>query len=400
MLRSPWRPDFPALSVLEASNQTYLDSAATAQKPQLVIDSLLGYYRGGTANVHRAQHALADRVTRAFEATREKVADWLNAETTRQVIFTRNATEAFNLLAYGLEETFQEGDEVIISALEHHANLLPWQQLAARRKLCLKVLPLTDSGHVDLEQASALFSERTRLLAISQLSNVLGTWQPIGPLAAMARARGATVVIDGAQGAVHTRPDVQAMDCDFYVFTGHKLYAPEGSGVLYGRARALEQVRHWQFGGEMVSRAEYHTATFNPAPLGFEAGTPAIASVLGLGAAIDYLHRQDLQQVHGHETRLLQELTMGLGQRTGVDILGTPEAALACFTVEGIHAADLAHVLGEQGIAIRAGSHCATPLYQSLGKSGAIRVSLALYNDSTDLQRFFGALDNALEVLR
>ncbi|GGJ81974.1 aminotransferase class V-fold PLP-dependent enzyme [Pseudomonas matsuisoli] len=400
MLPSPWRPDFPALSVMEAAGLTYLDSAATAQKPQSVIDALTGYYTAGTANVHRAGHAVGERVTEAFEATRGTVARWMGAADPAEIVFTRNATEAFNLVAYGLEHRFSAGDEIVISALEHHANLLPWQQLAARSGLTLRVLPLHESGHVDLEQAATVIGDRTRLLAVSQLSNVLGTWQPVQDLIALARQQGALTVIDGAQGAVHQRPDVHALGCDFYVFSGHKLYAPEGVGVLYGRTEALAYLRHWQYGGEMVRHAEYHRADFNPAPLGFEAGTPAIGAVLGLGAAIDYLFRLDPAGVRAHEAALLETLLRGLRTREDVQVLGSPDAALACFTVADVHATDLAYALSEQGIAVRAGRHCATPLYQHLGASGAIRVSLALYNDTEDLDRFFRALDKALNLLK
>lgn len=400
MLPSPWRSDFPALSALDAEGQTYLDSAATSQKPQAVLDALLGYYASGAANVHRAQHLPGERATRAFEGSRTRVAQWLNAEHPAQIVFTRGTTEALNLLAYGLEQQFRPGERIVISALEHHANLLPWQQLARRRQLELVVLPLDARGDIDLDQARQLIDSRTRLLAVSQLSNVLGRWQPLGELLAMARQLGALTVVDGAQGIVHSRHDVQALGCDFYVFSGHKLYGPEGVGVLYGRTEALARLTHWQFGGEMVCRAGYHDADFHDAPLGFEAGTPAIASVIGLGAALDYLGSLDAAAVSAHETVLHAKLMAGLAARDGVRLVGEPQVALACFSVDGVHNADLAHLLTEQGIAVRAGHHCAMPLYQGLGLSGAIRVSLGLYNDGADVERFFSALDKALELLR
>lgn len=399
-LISPWRADFPGILALQAEGQTYLDSAATAQKPQAMLDALLGYYAGGAANVHRAQHLPGERATRAFEATREKAARWLNAADAQQVIFTRSATEAFNLLAYGLEQTFQTGDEIVISALEHHANLLPWQQLALRRQLKLRVLPLTADGLIDLAHAAQLIGPRTRLVALSQLSNVLGCWQPLEPLLGLARAQGALTVVDGTQGAVHGRHDMQALGCDFYICSSHKLYGPDGVGLLYGRAQALEQLAHWQFGGEMLLHTDYTHATFRTAPLGFEAGTPAIASVIALGASLDYLNSLDTNAVSRHETALHAELIIGLQQRKGVRLLGTPEVALASFVVEAVHHSDVAHLLTEQGIAVRAGHHCAMPLLQGLGLSGALRVSLGLYNDASDLQRFFNALDQALELLQ
>ena len=399
-IHSPWRADFPGIQALAAEGQTYLDSAATAQKPQAMLDALLGYYASGAANVHRAQHLPGERATRAFEATRGKAARWLNAPDAQQIIFTRSATEAFNLLAYGLEQQFQPGDEIVISALEHHANLLPWQQLARRQQLQLVVLPLDQHGLIDLTQAAQLIGPRTRLLAVSQLSNVLGCWQPLEPLLALAQAQGALTVVDGTQGVVHGRQDVQALGCDFYICSSHKLYGPDGVGLLYGRTHALEQLAHWQFGGEMLLHTDYSNASFRPAPLGFEAGTPPIASVIALGASLDYLSSLDTNAVSAHETALHAELIAGLRQRQGVRLLGAPTVALASFVVDGVHNADLAHLLTEQGIAVRAGHHCAMPLLQGLGLSGAIRVSLGLYNDGSDLQRFFSALDQALELLQ
>ncbi|MGE7960296.1 aminotransferase class V-fold PLP-dependent enzyme [Pseudomonas sp. NPDC089530] len=400
LVPSPWRADFPAIAALQRQDQTYLDNAATTQKPQALLDSLAHYYANGAANVHRAQHLPGAHATQAFENSRHKVAQWLNAAESGQIIFTHGATSALNLLAYGLEHQFNPGDQIVISALEHHANLLPWQQLAQRRGLELVILPLDDAGLIDLDAAARLIGPRTRLLAVSQLSNVLGAWQPLPPLLALAKAHHALTVVDGAQGVVHGRHDVQALGCDFYVFSSHKLYGPDGLGVLYGRHEALQSLRHWQFGGEMVLQADYQHASFRPAPLGFEAGTPPIASVIGLGATLDYLAGLDQDAVSAHEAALHDYLLKGLQARNGLRLLGTPQLALVSFVVDGVHNADLAHLLTEQGIAVRAGHHCAMPLLKSLGLAGAIRVSLALYNDSEDLERFFEALDQALELLR
>ncbi|WP_313740258.1 cysteine desulfurase [Pseudomonas sp.] len=397
---SPWRADFPAIAALQAQQQTYLDSAATSQKPQALLDALAHYYGHGAANVHRAQHLPGALATEAFERSREKVAAWLNAASPQQIVFTHGATSALNLLAYGLEHGFQAGDEIAVSALEHHANLLPWQQLAQRRGLRLVILPIDEQGRIEVDAALQLIGPRTRLVAISQLSNVLGTWQPLAPLLAHARAQGALSVVDGAQGVVHGRHDVQQLGCDFYVLSSHKLYGPDGVGVLYGRAQALAHVRHWQFGGEMVHLADYHEASFRHAPLGLEAGTPPIAGVIGLGASLDYLAGLDGEAVALHEARLHQQLLQGLNERQGIRVLGASQTALASFVVEGVHNADIAHVLTEQGVAVRAGHHCAMPLFARLGLDGAIRVSLALYNDSDDVQRFFDALDQGLELLR
>ena len=399
-LTSPWRTDFPGILALEAEGQTYLDSAATAQKPQVVLDALSRYYAGGAANVHRAQHLPGERATRAFEAVREQLAGWLNAASCAEILFTRGTTEAINFLAYGLESQFQPGDEIVITALEHHANLLPWQQLAQRRQLKLVVLPLDNNGDPDLAAAGNLIGPRTRLLAVSQLSNVLGRWTPLAPLLQLARQHGALTVVDGAQGAVHARPDVQALECDFYAFSAHKLYSAEGVGVLYARQSAAQRLSHWQFGGEMVLDADYQQARFRPAPLGFEAGTPAIGAVLALGAALDYLQSLDATAVQAHESAVHAQLLQGLRQRQGIQLMGDPQLALASFTVAGLHGSDLAHLLSEQGICVRNGHHCAMPLLKQWGLSGALRVSLGLYTDSTDLQRLFSALDRALEILR
>ncbi len=400
LVPSPWRADFPAIATLQRQDQTYLDNAATTQKPQALLDAISHYYANGAANVHRAQHLPGAHATQAFEDSRSKVAQWLNAGDNEQIVFTHGATSALNLLAYGLEHLFNAGDEIAISALEHHANLLPWQQLAKRRALSLVVLPLGDDGVIDLEAAATLIGPRTRLLAVSQLSNVLGAWQPLEALLAMAQAHGALTVVDGAQGIVHGRHDVQALGCDFYVFSSHKLYGPDGVGVLYGRNEMLHHLRHWQFGGEMVQQADYQSASFRPAPLGFEAGTPPIASVIGLGATLDYLNSLDQPAVIAHEAALHDYLLRGLKARNGVRVLGSPQVALVSFVVDGVHNADLAHLLTEQGIAVRAGHHCAMPLLKAMHLSGAIRVSLALYNDSDDLERFFEALDQALDMLR
>jgi len=399
-LASPWRADFPGILALECEGQTYLDSAATAQKPQAVIDALSRYYAHGAANVHRAQHLPGERTTRAFEAVREQTAGWLNAVNSTEIIFTRGTTEAINLLAYALESQFQPGDEIVISALEHHANLLPWQQLALRKQLKLVVLPLDANGDPDLQAASQLIGARTKLLAISQLSNVLGRWTPLQDLLQLARKHGALTVVDGAQGAVHARPDMQALDCDFYAFSAHKLYGADGVGVLYARPSANRLLKHWQFGGEMVLDADYQQARFRPAPLGFEAGTPAIGSVLALGAALGYLQLLDSIAVQAHEAALHQRLLEGLRKRPQIRLLGTPQLALASFTVDGLHGSDLSHLLGEQGICVRNGHHCAMPLLKQFGLSGALRVSLGLYNNEDDLQRFFHALDQAMELLQ
>ena len=399
-LISPWRCEFPGLLALEAQGQTYLDSAATAQKPQAVIDALTGYLSAGVANVHRAQHLPGERATQAFEHARALAAQWLGAPTSDSIVFTRGSTESLNLLAYSLEAHFSAGDEIAISALEHHANLLPWQQLAHRAQLKLVILPITEAGDIDLDQALALIGPRTRLVALTACSNVIGRLQPLAPLLDHARTLGAITVVDAAQAAVHSRLNVQQLGCDFLVCSGHKLYGPDGIGLLYGRREALAQLKPWQFGGEMVLHADYHDAQFRPAPLGLEAGTPAVSAVIGLGAALTWLMTLDHTTVTAHEAALHAQLVEGLQKRPGVQLLGAPQLALASFSVADVHPADLSQLLSEQGVCVRGGHHCAMPLLRRLGLPGAVRVSLGLYNDSRDLERLFDALDAALEILQ
>ena len=398
-LQSPWRKDFPALTHLREHNQTYLDSAATSQKPQAMIDNLRDYYQQGAANVHRGQYWRADAVTAAFERSREQVAHWLGASA-EQIVFTRGTTEALNLLAYQLESHVQPDDEIVISALEHHANLLPWQQLAQRRQARLVVLPLTAEGRLDEQAAHELITERTRILAISQLSNVLGVQLPIKALIQRAKSFGAWTIVDGAQGAVHLPETPESLGCDFYALSAHKLYGPEGIGALYGRAEAFEALTPWQFGGEMVEQAQYQKAQFRAMPMALEAGTPAIGPALGWAASLSYLQDQDLTAIAQHEHALLQQLLAGFARRPHIQLLAKPDHALASFIVSGCHSHDVSQLLSEQGVSLRSGRHCAHPLFQALGHPSALRVSLALYNDSDDLNHFFYALDNALELLK
>ncbi len=398
-LPSPWRHFFPGILTLAEQQQVWLDSAATTQKPQVMIDSLCNYYQHGVANVHRAQHQPGERATRAFENARSSIAQWLQAAAQDTLIFTKGSTEGINLLSQALAHHFQAGDEILISAYEHHANLLPWQQLALARGLSLKVLSMDADGHLDIEQALSQLSARTRLVALSALSNVIGRKQSLAPLLSAARKVGAWTVIDGAQAAVHERPNLQQLNCDFYVCSAHKLYGPDGVGLLFARERAVSALRHWQFGGEMVRQCDYQQAEFLPAPLGFEPGTPSIANIVAFAATLEWLQSLDSHAITAHEAALHAAALAGLQQR-GMQIIGAPDCALISFNAPHIHHADLALLLGEQGVAVRAGHHCAMPLLHSLGLAGALRVSLAMYNDGDDLERFFNALDQALEVLQ
>lgn len=398
-LSSPWRQFFPGILALAEQQQVWLDSAATAQKPHLMIDTLSQYYQHAVANVHRAQHQPGERATRAFEDARSSIAKWLQASEDDQVIFTKGTTEGINLLSQALAHHVQAGDDILISAYEHHANLLPWQQLALSRGAKLKILAMDSDGHVDIDAATAQLSARSKILAISALSNVIGHQQALEPLLQAARAMGIYTVIDGAQAAVHQRPNLQQLDCDFYVCSAHKLYGPDGVGILFARESAVSALRHWQFGGEMVRDCDYQHAEFLPAPLGFEPGTPSTANIVAFAATLDWLHSLDSAAIARHEAALHAAVLAGLQQR-GMQIIGTPNCALVSFNAPGVHHADLALLLGEQGIAVRAGHHCAMPLLKSLGLAGALRVSLAMYNDGDDIQRFFSALDQALEILQ
>lgn len=394
---SPWRQHFPGIAALAADGQTWLDSAATSQKPQIMLERLLEHYQQGVANVHRAQHWPGERATAAFEQARHSCARWLGASE-QSVVFTKGTTESINLLAHSLAAQFKPGDEILLSAHEHHANLLPWQQLAKQRDLSLRFIPLQD-GVLDLTAAGDLLGARTRLLALSPLSNVLGKLHDVRPLLEQARKLGTLSLIDGAQLAVHQQPDVQTLGCDFFACSSHKLYGPDGVGLLYVHPERQQLLTPWQWGGEMLEYCDYHSACARPLPLGLEAGTPAVAGCIAFAATLDWLQQQDQNLLQQHQQVLFTRLLQGLHARN-MQLLGQPDTALVSFNAAGVHPADLGALLAEQGIAVRAGQHCAMPLFQSLALPGAVRVSLAMYNDSSDLHRFFAALDSALEILQ
>jgi cysteine desulfurase / selenocysteine lyase len=389
------RAQFPALQQ-EVNGQPliYLDNAATTQKPESVLRAMDDYYRHDNANVHRASHALSARATQAFESARERVQQFLNARSSQEIVWTRGTTEAINLVAHswGLS-TLQAGDEILLSALEHHANIVPWQQVAARTGAVLRVIPLTGSGDLDLAAFHALLSPRTRLLTLAQVSNALGTVNPVAELIAAAKAVGAVTLIDGAQAVGHLSVDVQALDCDFYAFSGHKLYGPTGIGVLYGRAELLAQMPPWQTGGEMIQRVSFSGSTFNRPPFRFEAGTPPIAEAIGLAAALEFLASLPSGWRH-HERALLQRLQRGLAQLPFVQQLAIPrqQAGAVSLRFTDIHPQDAGELLDQMGIAVRVGHHCAMPLMESLGIDGTLRISLALYNSEAEIDALLAAL--------
>ncbi|MBL0494856.1 SufS family cysteine desulfurase [Aeromonas veronii] len=390
------RSQFPALAQeVNGHPLVYLDNAATTQKPQTVLDAIVHYYGADNANVHRAAHALSGRATRAFEAARETVARFINAPRSHEVIWTRGTTEAINLVAqsWGVSE-LKAGDEIILSTLEHHANIVPWQLVAQRTGAVIRVIPLDERGALDLAAYHAMLGPRTRLVSVAHVSNALGTVNPVDRIVAVAKAVGAVTLLDGAQAVAHLEVDVQAIGCDFYAFSGHKLYGPTGIGVLWGRTELLERMPPWQAGGEMIDRVSFSGTTFNTLPFKFEAGTPHIAGAIGLAAAIDFVMKQDRQWFAQHEQTLTDYLVAGLQQVPGLRLIGEPgqRAGAVSFLLEDIHPQDAATLLDMQGIALRVGHHCAMPLMESLGIGGTMRASLACYNNRDDIDALLAAL--------
>ena len=396
------RAQFPALQQ-QVNDQPliYLDNAATTQKPLAVLQAMDDYYRRDNANVHRAAHALSGRATAAFEAARERVRLFLHARHSSEIIWTRGTTEAINLVAYSWgQSNLHPGDEILLSVLEHHANIVPWQQVAARTGAVLRVIPLTASGDLDLAAFHALLSPRTRLLAIAQVSNALGTINPVAELITAATAVGAVTLVDGAQAVGHLPVDVQALGCDFYAFSGHKLYGPTGIGVLYGRAERLEQMPPWQTGGEMIQKVSFSGTRFNRPPFRFEAGTPPIAEAIGLAAALDFITALPDGWLC-HEAALLQRLLDGLRQLPFIERVGTPsqQVGVVSLRLGDIHPQDAGELLDQMGIAVRVGHHCAMPLMESLGLDGTLRISLALYNSEAEVDALLAALARLPEFL-
>ncbi|MBM7456089.1 SufS family cysteine desulfurase [Oceanisphaera litoralis] len=394
------RRDFPTLAqIVNGHPLVYLDNAATTQKPQPVLDALNHYYRDTNANVHRASHALSAQATRAFEQARIKVARFINAPAPEQIIWTRGTTEAINLVAFSFGmHHLRAGDEILLSTLEHHANIVPWQQVAAATGAVIRVIPLTAGAELDLDAAARLISPRTRLLAVGQVSNALGVINPVRELIAMAKSVGAVTLIDGAQAVGHLPVDVQSLDCDFYVFSGHKMFAPTGIGALYGKREWLEKMPPWQTGGEMIKKVSFEHTTFADLPFKFEAGTPNIAGAIALGAAVDYLSGLDRAGLAHHENNLLQQLMIGLNAMPDVHIIGRPQVGSVSFTIDEVHPQDLATLLDMQGIALRTGHHCAMPLMQALGlEQGTIRASVAFYNTHEEIAALLAGIHKARE---
>jgi cysteine desulfurase/selenocysteine lyase len=396
------RADFPVLDqMVYGKPLVYLDNAATTQKPRTVIDRITDYYTNENGTVRRGVYKLSEQSTLAFDATRRKVAELLNAPNASEIIFVRGTTEAINLVASSYGRTFfQPGDEVIISALEHHANIVPWQQICAERGASLKVIPCNDAGELDLEAFECLLSSKTRFVAIGHVSNALGTINPVKAIIEKAHAVGAPVLVDGAQAAPHMSVDVQALDCDFYAFSGHKLYGPTGVGVLYGKMKHLEAMPPYQCGGDMIHSVTFEKTTFARPPAKFEAGTPAIAQVIGLGTAIEYVQGIGLDRIAAYEDELLQYAVARLIEIPEVRLIGTAreKAGIQSFVVQGAHPHDIGTILDREGIAIRAGHHCAQPVMERFGVPATARASFAFYNTKEDIDRLIDAVHIVIKM--
>ena len=394
--------DFPILArQVNGQPLTYLDSAATTQKPQAVIDAIRRYYARTNANVHRAAHALADEATKALEDARNKVATLIGAGEPRELIFTRGTTEAINLVAACLTERFGPGDEVLITEMEHHSNIVPWQLLCQRSGATLTACRVTPAGEIDLEDFHAKLGPRTKLVAVGHVSNALGTLNPVAELIDAAHRQGALALIDGAQAVQHLDVDVRGLDCDFYAFSAHKLFGPTGIGALYGKATLLEELPPYQGGGEMIEHVSIERTTYNQLPYKFEAGTPNIAGAVGFGAAVDYLTGLPLHALWERESGLVSQAVSHLKQIPGVRMVGEPDqrVSVVSFLIDGGHPHDFGTLLDQQGIAVRTGHHCAMPLMERLGIPGTIRASFALYNSATDVRRLVAGVEKAIEFV-
>ena len=389
------RRDFPILSQqVNGKPLVYLDNGASSQRPEAVLQAMDRYYREMHSNVHRGAHTLGDRATSAFEGAREKVQKFLNAPSSRQIIWTRGTTEAINLVANGLAEKLKPGDEILLSQMEHHANIVPWQMLAERTGAKVVAIQVTPEGELDMESFHCLLGERTRILAFNHVSNALGTINPVADMVAKAKAQGVITLIDGAQAVPHFQVDVQALDCDFYVFSAHKLFGPTGIGVLYGKADLLEAMPPWQGGGEMIERVSFTGTTYNTLPYKFEAGTPAVAEAVGLGAAIDYLASLDRGAMEAAENALLRRANELVATVPGMTVVGTAanKVPVMSFKIEGLHPSDIGTLLDQQGIAVRTGHHCAMPLMEFYEIPGTARASFAFYNTLEEVEQLFAAL--------
>ena len=397
------RKDFPILhTMVHGQPLVYFDNAATSQKPLFVLDAIQEYYKETNSNVHRGIHYLSNKATNEFEASRKTIAAHLNASH-EEIIFTRGTTEAINLVAFSFGEAFvKSGDEIIISHMEHHSNIVPWQLLCERKNAILKVIPITQKGELKMDEFKKLLSSKTRLVAVTHVSNTLGTINPVEEIIALAHARNIPVLLDGAQAVPHMKVDVKKLDVDFYCFSGHKLFGPTGIGVLYGKSKWLNQMPPYQGGGEMIKEVTFEKTTYNDAPLRFEAGTPNIEASIVLAKAIDYVNNIGLDSIAKHEHDLLLYATEKLEKIEGLKIIGTAphKTAVISFIIEGIHPSDIGILLDKQGVAVRTGHHCTQPLVDFYKIPGTIRASFAFYNTFEEIDIFVKALNKAISMLK
>lgn len=398
------REDFPILSrTINGKKLIYADNAATTQKPTSVIKRVSDYYEQENANIHRGVHSLSEEATEAFEAAREGVRKFLNADSVQEIIFTSGTTEAINLVAQSYARTkLKVGDEILISALEHHSNIVPWQMVCEQTGAQLKVGPINDDGEILMEQFASLITSNTKIIAIGHVSNALGTINDIKHIVSLGHAVNAVVLVDGAQASIHEHIDVTQIDCDFYAFSGHKALGPTGIGVLYGKAELLDEMPPWQGGGDMIKTVSFEKTEYNVLPYKFEAGTPNIAGGIGLGAALSYFSNLNLQAVMSHEKALLNLATERALAIPGLSIVGNAgnKASVISFNIEGVHPHDLGTLLDHQGVAIRTGHHCAMPVMRRLGISGTARVSFAFYNTLDEIKSIFNAIEKIIPMLR
>ena len=395
------RLDFPILSQsVHGKPLVYLDNAATSQKPALVIETLDRYYREYNANIHRGVHTLSERATAAYENARRSVQRFINARSDKEIIFVRGTTEAINLVAHSYGRSLKQDDEIIISEMEHHSNIVPWQMLCERSGARLKVIPMNEHGELIMDEYRRLLGAKTRIVAVPHISNALGTINPVREIIELAHGAGAVVLLDGAQAAPHLALDVQALGCDFYAFSGHKLFAPTGTGVLYGRQELLEDMPPYQGGGDMIRTVSFEKTTYNDLPYKFEAGTQHIAGVIGLGAAIEYLEGVGLDAISAYEQELLDYATDAVTSIKGLRIIGTAahKASLISFVLDGLHPHDLGTILDHDGIAIRTGHHCAMPVMQHFGIPATARASMVFYNTSKEIDDLVRGIESARKV--
>ncbi len=397
------RNDFPILNQkINGLPLVYLDNAATTQKPEAVVKRLSDYYLTENANVHRGVHYLSIQATEEYEKARQYIADYINAEKKEEIIFTRGTTESVNLLARVMAPWINKGDDVLVTAMEHHSNLVPWQQICSERNARLRIVPINADGSLDLNFLDKLLKPTVKLLAVTHISNTLGTINPVKEIIKLSHDKGVPVLIDGAQGIAHNPVDVQDMGADFYAFSGHKIYGPMGIGVLYGRETWLRRLPPYQFGGEMIEKVTFEESTFNVLPYKYEAGTPNVAGAIGLEAALRYVRQIGIEEIDIHEKQLLAAATSQLEQIEGVRIFGTAKekAGVLSFLINGIHPYDLGTLLDQMGVAVRTGHHCAEPLMDTLGITGTVRASFGMYNTLEEVDIFIKAVKQAVKMLR